>query len=136
MKHTAFSLALLVCAANLFFAGNMSAATQKDIVGPVGSDNFGTSVTVLPNGNIVVTDPFYDAPGLITDVGAVHLYNSAGALLSTLTGSAPDDRIGFEGVTVLTNGNYVVRSAFWNNGAAVDAGAVTWCSATVGCSAK
>ncbi len=34
----------------------------------------------------------------------------------------------------MPNGNYVVRNRFWNNGAAADAGAVTWCSATTGCS--
>ncbi len=42
-------------------------ATQIDITGPAGSGWFGTSVTVLPNGNIVVTDPGYDA-GAAEDV--------------------------------------------------------------------
>jgi hypothetical protein len=32
-------------------------ATQFDIFGPTGSGVFGASVTALPNGNIVVTDP-------------------------------------------------------------------------------
>jgi hypothetical protein len=36
----------------------------------------------------------------------------------------------------LTNGNYVVRSPFWDNpaGPTADVGAVTWCSGTTGCS--
>ncbi len=90
----AFILILLACAALVFFAADAAAATQKDIPGPPGSQTFGKSISVLPNGNIVVTDPYYDAPGPIVDVGAVYLYNSAGVLLSTLTGAAPDDRIG------------------------------------------
>ena len=131
MKQITFKLALLVCAAHLFFAGH-SQAGQTDIPGPAGSVRFGTSVTVLPNGNIVVTDPYYDAPGA-TAVGAVYLYNGAGALISTLTGSTPNDRVGSNGVSVLSNGNYVVRSPRWQNGAATDAGAATWCSGSAGC---
>jgi hypothetical protein len=104
----------------------MVAATQIDLVGPAGSGAFGRSVTVLPNGNIVVTDPYYDA-GATGDVGAVYLYAGAtGALISTLTGSTAGDRVGYFGVTALSNGNYVVRSPYWVNGAVADAGAVTW----------
>ena len=107
--------------------------THIDIVGPAGSDAFGTTVTLLPNGNIVVTDPYYDA-GATEDVGAVYLYDGAtGALISALTGSTAADQIGsYGGVTVLSNGNYVVRSPYWDNGAVPNAGAVTWGSATTG----
>ena len=38
------------------------------------------------------------------------------------------------GVTALSNGNYVVTSPNWTNGAAADAGAVTWGSGTAGVS--
>ena len=47
---------------------------QFDIIGPPGSVHFGTSVTVLPNGNVVVTDPDFDS-GMATQAGAVYLYN-------------------------------------------------------------
>ncbi len=112
------------------------AATQIDIAGPAGSGAFGTSVTVLPNGNIVVTDPYYDA-GEIADVGAVYLYDGAtGAQISALTGSTAGDQVGYDDVIVLRNGNYVVRSTLWDNVAtgAVDAGAVTWGSGASGVS--
>ena len=46
------------------------AKKQTDIPGPAGSGAFG-KVTLLPNGNIVVVDASYDAPGPITDAGAV-----------------------------------------------------------------
>ena len=91
-------------------AAAVDAAAQTDLVGPPGSGEFGHSVTVLPNGNIVVTDPYYDA-GSTEDVGAVYLYDGAtGVLISALTGGAAQDHIGSGGITILSNGNYVARS--------------------------
>jgi hypothetical protein len=111
-----------------------SAAAQTDLVGPPGSGEFGRSVTALPNGNVVVTDPYYDA-GTTVDVGAVYLYDGATKeLISTLTGASSNDRAGYNGVTVLTNGNYVVHSPDWDNGEATDAGAATWGDKTTGVS--
>jgi hypothetical protein len=116
------------------------AANQVDIPGPAGSGSFGRSVTVLANGNIVVTDPYYDA-GAMADVGAVYLYDGAtGAQISMLTGSTAGDRVGAidefgsSGVTPLGNGNWLVFSPYWDNGPATDAGAVTWSSGTSGVS--
>lgn len=107
------------------------AATQIDIPGPPGSGAFGTSVGALPNGNIVVTDPYYDA-GDAADVGAVYLYDGAtGALISQLTGSTLGDRVGT--TARLLDNSYVVISPNWDRGAIVDAGAVTWCDAEAGC---
>ena len=124
--HGTAALALL---GFLACAGILDArAGQFDITGPAGS-SFGTSVTVLPNGNFVVTDPGYDAPGPITNVGAVYLYDGVTfAVISTLTGSTANDQVGSESVTVLSNGNYVVRSISWNG----TRGAVTWGSGTSG----
>ena len=111
---------------------------QTDIAGPAGSGTFGTTVTVLANGNIVVTDPTYTDPANpgVTGIGAVYLYDGATlAIISTLKGSTANDNVGGDGVTVLTNGNYVVDSPNWDNPspAKIDVGAVTWCSATTGC---
>ncbi len=105
---------------------------QLDIAGPPGSEWFGDTVTALPNGNIVVTDPYYDA-GAVHDVGAAYLYDGGtGALISMLTGTTEYDQVGVQGVTVLANGNFLVRSAAWNNGPAAEAGAATWGSGTTG----
>ncbi len=101
-------------------------AAQVDIAGPAGSGEFGHSVTVLPNGNIVVTDPYFDAPGPILNVGAAYLYSSDGMLISSLYGSTADDRVGEGGVTLLSNGNYLVGSSPWSNGTMANAGALTW----------
>lgn len=112
-------------------AGPLDAA-QFVINGPVGSGEFGRAVTILPNGNIVVVDPGYDAPGPLGDVGAVYLYRPDGALISTLRGSQANDRVGGGGVVVLANGHFVVVSPSWDNGAAADAGAVTFVPAASG----
>ncbi len=108
---------------------------QFDLVDPnpdVGGV-FGTQVLYLPSGNIIVTDPGDDAGGV--DAGAVYLFNgTTGALISALTGSHANDHLSLNGVQVLTNGNFVVVSIEWDNGSAVDAGAVTWGSSITGVS--
>lgn len=107
-------------------------AQQFDIHGPQNSVAFGTAVAVLPNGDIVVTDPEYGAAG--TNVGAVYLYSPDGALISKLTGSTPNDQVGYYGVTVLTNGNFVIPSPFWSDGTNSGVGAVTLVNGTTGLS--
>ena len=57
MKTTPFNSTLVAISIFLVFAASILASTQTDIVGPAGSEMFGTTVTVLPNGNFVVTDP-------------------------------------------------------------------------------
>ena len=108
---------------------------QTDIVGPAGSGEFCRSVTVLPNGNIVVTDPLFDKSGpTVADVGAVYLFSPTGVLISTLTGSTANDNVGNGGVVVLSNGNFVVRSQNWDNPspARADVGSVTWGNGSTG----
>src|SRR5688572_25322564 len=109
---------------------------SQEILGPEGSEQFGSKITVLPNGNFVVIDSYYDEGGII-DVGAVYLYNGATkSLISTLKGSTTSDLIGNRGVFILANGNFVVSSSSWDNGSITDAGAVTWCSSVTGISGE
>jgi hypothetical protein len=134
MLRSAALIAVIVTGLELAPASALDSAAQTNLVGPPGSGSFGRSVTALPNGNIVVTDPYYDA-GTAVDIGAVYLYDGATKeLISTLTGATSDDRVGYDGVTVLTNGNYVVHSPDWDNGEASDAGAATWGDKTIGVS--
>jgi hypothetical protein len=106
------------------------------LTGTTTGDNIGNDgVVVLSNGNYVVRSSLWDN-GAAVDAGAVTWGNgttgTTGAVTSanSLVGTNSGDNIG--GVTVLSNGNYVVRSLVWDNGAAVDAGAVTWGSGTTG----
>ncbi len=100
---------------------------------PSADNGFGDTVVALSTGNVVITAPYDDAGG--TDAGAVYLFNGAtGALISTLTGSSDNDVVGIDGVTELTNGNFVVISSEWANGTATEAGAVTFGNGTTGVS--
>lgn len=122
-----FTILMVVC-----FLYNQSIAQQQHIAGPPGSGSYGSGIKVLPNGNYIITDPGFD-DGPIQDVGAVYLYNGVThVLISTLKGSQTNDLIGYGGVTVLSNGNFIISSPLWNNGASQDAGAVTWGHADTG----
>jgi filamentous hemagglutinin family protein len=82
-------------------------------------------IRTLSTGNVLVTDSLDDL--MATNSGAVYLFNAAtGALISTLFGTTANDQVGNDFITLLSNGNYVVRSLGWDNGAFADAGAATW----------
>jgi sugar lactone lactonase YvrE len=65
-------------------------------------------VRVLPNGNIVVTDP----KSSTSNIGTVYLYTSGGKKISSFTGSSSNDQVGSGGIAVLANGNFVVVAMF------------------------
>lgn len=113
-----FASLFLLCIAFGRPAGAQSLVQE----GPPLSQQFGHSITVLPNGNYIVTDPQWD-----NGKGAVYLYNGMShALISTLAGSAAGDFVGNGGVTVLAGGHFVISSINWKNGTYANAGAVTW----------
>src|SRR5688500_269537 len=97
-------------------AATAAAVTRVDIDGPAGSVSFGDAVYILPNGNIVLVDP--DASSLAPAGGAVYLYRPDGSLISTVRGGKANDRVGAGGIRVLANGNFVIESPYWANGAA------------------
>jgi hypothetical protein len=122
-----FRFHCLMCFAALVWALAADAA-QIDIHGPSGSVAFGSSVTVLPNGNFVVADPH----GPVSNIGAVYLYSASGTLISTLTGSTANDRVGSGSIAIVGDSNFVVMSPFWSNASAAMAGAVTWVNGNSG----
>lgn len=110
-----FLILALVLTSTLELAPAHAAAFLIDIPGPTNSGVFGKTVTVLPNGNFVVTDPDYPYYTNYTEArGAVYLYDPNGVLISTLRGSQIGNSVGSGGITVLTNGDYVVNSPFWD----------------------
>ena len=93
------------------------------------SDQIGTSVTALSNGNYVVDSPhWFGNTGAVTwgngTTGTTGVISAA----NSLVGSYSSDDVGNGGVTALSNGNYVVVNSSWNN----FAGAVTWGDGTTG----
>jgi Repeat of unknown function (DUF5650)/FG-GAP-like repeat len=104
----------------------------NSLVGSTAEDLFGDfSVELLTNGNYVVFSPDWNN-GSRVDAGAATFGNgttgTTGVISSanSLVGSSTDDRVGSTLITALANGNYVVYTPEWDNGALVDAGAVTF----------
>ncbi|MCB1207774.1 MAG: hypothetical protein KDK97_00540 [Verrucomicrobiales bacterium] len=105
--------------------------TDNSLVGTSANDQVGSVPVALANGNYVVKSPDWDN-GATADVGAVTWCNGAASthafvgVNNSLVGSTTGDNVGSQ-VEPLTQGNYVVSSANWDNGTQTDAGAVTWC---------
>ncbi len=118
-------------------SGAVSAANS--LVGSQTNDRVSAQgATVLSNGNFVVSSANW-ANGGAAGAGAVTWgsgttgVTGAVSSVNSLVGSHAGDFVGTVGtVTALSNGNYVVRTPTWTNGAATSAGAVTWGNGTAG----
>jgi hypothetical protein len=131
---------------NTRISGIVSAANS--LVGSTPGDYVGASfnpgaaltggVTPLRNGNYLVPSPNWNSQR-----GAVTWGNGSTGLSGTvsdansLVGSNPNDKVGFgssafggDGIALLSNGSYVVRSGYWNG----QRGAVTWGNGSTGTS--
>ncbi|MEQ9667645.1 CHAT domain-containing protein [Coleofasciculus sp. G2-EDA-02] len=116
--------------------------TSNSLVGTQADDSVGNrGVVALTNGNYVVRSSNWDNPDTgATDAGAVTWGDGSVGITgevtptNSLVGTQTDDQVGIGNVVVLTNGNYVVSSSFWNNPdtGASQAGAVTWGDDSVG----
>lgn len=107
--------------------GEVSAANS--LVGSTTNDEIGFSgALALNNGNYVVSSPYWNN-GVVEDVGAATWGNGLGGITgvvdasNSLIGSVYRDWVGNS--IALSNGNYVVYSTKWDNGAIIDAGAIT-----------
>ena len=96
------------------------------------NDQVGSGNTFeVGSSNIVVTSPSW-TNGAIQSAGAATWIDGTTGLAgqvsaaNSIVGSSTDDAVGFNGVEVLTNGNFLVKSAGWRNLAADNAGAVTF----------
>jgi hypothetical protein len=117
-------------------SGNVGSGNS--LVGSSSADRIGSGgITILTNGNYVVRSPLWNNGGT-ADAGAVTWADKTTGrtgvvgVSNSLIGSRTNDQVGSSGVTVLTNGNYVVRSSSWDNNLVTDAGATTWGSGTTG----
>jgi len=110
----------------------------NSLIGTSAGDQVGSSgVTALTNGNYVVSSPSW-SNGAASSAGAVTWgsgstgVTGAVSASNSLVGTSAGDQVGWYMATALTNGNYVVSSPFWNDGAIMSAGAVTWGNGTTG----
>jgi len=115
---------------------NQIVSASNSLVGSAANDNVAELVTVLTNGNYVVSSPKWNN-GTAADAGASTFCDGAGgctgavSTANSLVGTTMGDNVGLGGAA-LTSGNYVVRSPNWD-GAFVNVGAATFCSGTGGC---
>ncbi len=123
-------IVLLFC---LFAMSLSTYASRVLIPRPEGSEEFGITADVLPNGNLIVVDPGFDGAGPLVNIGAIYVYRPDGTLLSRLTGSSAGDRVGST-IIRLQGNSFLVLSPFWgsqgNYGAGI--GAVTLIDGDVG----
>ncbi len=105
-------------------------------------DDFAGSggIVTLPNGNYLVRSPSANRSLSFTNAGAVTWGSGTSGVKGLITssnsliGSSTDDSLASNGITVLSSGNYLVKSPLWDNGGSLDAGAVTWGSGLTGIS--
>lgn len=127
----------------------------NSLVGSTSGDRLGTAVysyglyeysglTVLGNGNLLVSSNYWNNGGTIANAGAVTWMNGTSGLLSnslaggavstlnSLVGSTAGDKVGGNDSALvyelIGNGNVAVASIYWNG----TRGAVTWMNGTTG----
>ncbi|SNT23981.1 filamentous hemagglutinin family N-terminal domain-containing protein, partial [Noviherbaspirillum humi] len=114
-------------------------SSTNSLVGTQSSSGVGSNFILLSNGNYLVNSPNWQN-GTATFAGAITWGSGStgitGVVSSTnsIVGTQANDKIGYGSVIPLTNGNYVIRSYFWNNGTATQAGAATWGNGSIGTS--
>lgn len=107
---------------------------QVDIPIDVAANAAYAYAVILDNSNVVVVDPDY-GDAATPQRGVVYLVGSDHRVISTLKGVHSSDRIGSGGVTLLTNGNFVVQSpqSACDDGT-LACGAATWVDGRTGLS--
>jgi hypothetical protein len=123
------------CTGPLNESNSLIGTHDQDLIGFAGGyDEF----VILPNGNYVVSSPEWD-DGPVADVGAVTWCSGTTGCVGPVTpfnsvvGTVGNDLVGWYGIKVLTNGNYVVWDTSLHNGALIYAGGVRLCSGGGGC---
>ena len=101
----------------------------NSLVGSSTDDSVGSAVA-LSNGDYLVDSPEW-SNGAITTVGAVTRGNGQTGTfgpvteVNSFTGSLTNDAIGSQGIEPLSDGAFVVKSGYWSNTGAAQAGAAT-----------
>ena len=107
-------------------------ALIDSVYGDSSNDRIGLGgITVLGNNYIITSES--DDDGALTDVGSVRLINGeTGTQINAVFGNEAGDFLGFGGVTLLANGNYVVVSPGERDGSMTSVGSVRLISGSTG----
>lgn len=104
------------------------------LAGDVERDNLGSrAVIALSNNNYVIASPSDNDAGIV-NAGSVRLMNgSTGVQIgTTLAGDVTNDYLGSDGITVLSNNNFVIASGSDNEGGLTFAGSVRLVNGSTG----
>lgn len=109
-------------------------SSSNSLVGTSAADVVGAGgVAVLNNGHYVVGSPGWSGnKGAVTWCNTNTGTSGTVSAANSLTGSNTGDRVGYDGIIELSNGNYVVQSSYWKNDIHTAAGAATWCNGLTG----
>src|SRR5438034_965357 len=135
---------VLLLVAGMFFAGcrggggdsSSTPITSFELLDPTpgASNEFGSSVVILANGNIAVVAPFDSSVASFS--GAVHLDNPVTETrIASIYGNAAGDSLGplaHTSITALPNGNFVIASPNADEGGLVNVGSVRLVNGTTG----
>src|SRR5262249_1500879 len=92
-------------------ANSLVGSNPNDGVGSVQYGDF--LITFLSNGNYVVRSPVWSGQrGAVTWGSGTVGVSGAVSDANSLVGSNPGDQVGYFGITALSNGNYLVVSAY------------------------
>jgi hypothetical protein len=101
-------------------------SAANSLVGTASSDMIGIVITLLSNGNYVVSSSSWNnGAGAATWANGTKAITGTVSAANSLIGGAANDNVA-DSVMALNNGNYVVSSPYWQNGAISGVGAVTW----------
>src|SRR5262249_35066707 len=114
-------------------ANSLVGTSEGDTVGDVLTLSGSRGFAETSSGHYVVVSPHWNN-GSLAQVGAATVCDSATGRIgpisasNSLIGAATGD-FDHAGVTALDDGNFVVYTPHWDNGASADVGAVTWIDA-------
>ncbi len=104
-------------------------STNSLVGSGVGDQISSGGITQLSGGNYLIRSPIFGlGAGAVTFAPGISPITGTVAAANGIFGSTAADGVGISGVTILNNGNFLVRSTNWNGGF----GAVTWGDRTTG----
>ncbi|MDZ4685484.1 MAG: hypothetical protein SH850_10510, partial [Planctomycetaceae bacterium] len=121
----------------VYLFNGATGALISTLRGSATNDNVGSSgIVALPSGNFLILSPdwsVFDDFGAVTWGSGTTGVSGVVSAANSLVGNNFGDHVGgSNSVTVLTNGNYVVRTSNWDSPGVNNAGAVTWGNGTTG----
>jgi hypothetical protein len=117
----------------VYIYSSTNGALINRLTGGSSGDMVGTRIIELNDGKLLVWSPYWNGSrGAVTWMDGATGVSGTVSSANSLVGDTADDQVGSGYIRVLTNGNYVVVSPSFDDGANADVGAVTWGNGATG----